>query len=235
MIAMHLTERGAGPSMNPSKKAIEPGVGTGKYHRTHKKVKPAEIAKPKKAAATDGGNFAELKNFVTHLYKGITPDKPEHGYVFTDDGKKVIDREGLKGQVTFTEDDYKAMNNNTLIHNHPSGNPFSLDDITMASAGKLKAIVAVGMQPYNGKRYMYLMLPPEGEKTFKPSYAEPIDALYNQLHPVIYNKLRKQLLSENIRETGGHTDAEFKYADTMWTKIAAETGIRYYKVALDGK
>lgn len=60
-------------------------------------------------------------------------------------------------QIEFSDAEIALMENQVLTHNHPSGESFSLSDVLLARAGKLKEFRAVG-NSYNG-RWLYTMKP----------------------------------------------------------------------------
>jgi hypothetical protein len=106
MITLHLTERGSGPSANPSKRAMKPGVGTGRgrdkkidvvYHAAPRYnrdsilkygIDPSRFTKPRSTSGNLPFVFSDL-DMADYYAKDMAYRQPvEEWDIWKVDGKK---------------------------------------------------------------------------------------------------------------------------------------------------
>lgn len=61
-------------------------------------------------------------------------------------GKVILDKDGAKSSVSFSNLEVRMMRGNTLTHNHPSGSNFSVEDVNMLVKSGLNEIRATRPQ-----------------------------------------------------------------------------------------
>jgi len=67
----------------------------------------------------------------------------EHAIAFNQSGQEIFRKSGSKSEVAFNNKELLAMKDSIVTHNHPSGNSFSYDDISLTLQRDLKEIRAV--------------------------------------------------------------------------------------------
>ncbi|MHA1302182.1 MAG: phage portal protein, partial [Candidatus Heimdallarchaeaceae archaeon] len=103
----------------------------------------------------------DFKKSAAEVENEIKTRRTEKAFVLDKDGKILLEKEGAKENVTFTSYELERLEGNTLIHNHPNGFSFSLDDVTMFLSYKEREMRAIGK--LRGKDvYRYIL------KTRKP-------------------------------------------------------------------
>jgi hypothetical protein len=105
-------------------------------------------------AATDIKASAGLLP-IDYFNKRIVSQDFETAGVFKD-GKLIMEKDGAKNSVQFSKDEVSKMEGAILIHNHPSGAPFSIDDYDIFFTARMKSIQAVGNE------YTYVLEAPTG-------------------------------------------------------------------------
>jgi hypothetical protein len=70
-------------------------------------------------------------------------DGKEHGVVIGPDGAPIFAKDGDASSITFTDDEMAQFPGCVMVHNHPSGGSFSIQDILFAGSCKLAAVEAV--------------------------------------------------------------------------------------------
>jgi hypothetical protein len=88
---------------------------------------------------------SEYKLFIPFITDILdkTENKIEKAIIFDEKGKKIFEKYGTKSSVSFTIQELNQMSGYRLIHNHPSGNTLSYQDIVLAINSRLKEIIAI--------------------------------------------------------------------------------------------
>jgi hypothetical protein len=92
---------------------------------------------------------------IDYFNKRIVSQDFETVGVFKD-GKLILEKDGTKNSVQFSEDEVSKMEGAILTHNHPSGGPLSMDDYDIFFTARAKSIQAVGNE------YTYVLEAPTG-------------------------------------------------------------------------
>ena len=101
-----------------------------------------EVAK--KHIAKGNRNLKTFKNYEKYRSKILadTHNYKEKAIVFDDSGVLILEKLGNNKAIRFTEKEVSLMRGKSLIHNHPSGQTLSFEDVLLAINGGLKEIVA---------------------------------------------------------------------------------------------
>jgi hypothetical protein len=68
----------------------------------------------------------------------------EYGMVIDDQGNKILNKQGERNEIRWTEEEAKQFTGNTFTHNHPTGGSFSASDMDALIRFEPKEIRAVG-------------------------------------------------------------------------------------------
>lgn len=137
----------------------------------------------------------------------------EKAYVFDDDGRMILAKDGEETHVAFTRDEVMQFTGRTLTHNHPSGGSFSLDDINLAVSHDLREIRVVGGE------YTHVMRP--GKKGW-PTLNKLASAYDDADHEVGEELWRETLLGKMIPE-----QANKEHHHRVWLRVAQKLGLYY--------
>ena len=85
--------------------------------------------------------YTSYTRYATEILKD-TNNYKEKAIVFNDQNEIILEKLGNIKSIQFTEEECKKMDGYYFIHNHPSGQTFSFDDIAVAFKYGLKEIVA---------------------------------------------------------------------------------------------
>lgn len=86
-------------------------------------------------------NSYQIQDNIEEAEKSIMNENIEHMYVFNEKGNRLYYKtSNSKINVLVTEEEKIMMNNNIVIHNHPSGNSFSLSDIKLFITSNMKEL-----------------------------------------------------------------------------------------------
>lgn len=96
-------------------------------------------------------NVTGTPKSVLDFEKSVVHQSYESAGLYSPDGILILMKDGNKHSVFFTDGEVAKMKGNILTHNHPSGSPFSKQDLDMLAYAKLKEIRAAG------KNYTYSM------------------------------------------------------------------------------
>lgn len=104
------------------------------------------------ASASDESQRAKkIEATVTDYEKTIQNQSFESCGAVDADGELVYTKSGASNYIQFTEDEAMAMEGMVFIHNHPSSNSFSPEDISMACRTNMKELHVIGK---NGNKFM---------------------------------------------------------------------------------
>jgi hypothetical protein len=113
---------------------------------------------------SSSGSSSSLSPFSE---RALLAGNEEVGFVYDENGK-LIDKGGGGFNDTIPESffakGYQYWKDKTMVHNHPSGRPLSVDDLRTLSQTGLKEIRAVGKR--NGKIVEYIMTNKSGRKAY---------------------------------------------------------------------
>ena len=87
--------------------------------------------------------------------KALRKQAFESAFAWDRNGRLVAARDGTSRRVTLFDFELEEASFGSIIHNHPNGVPFSLDDLNTAKKFSIKHLEIVS------KRYDYILEPPD--------------------------------------------------------------------------
>jgi SPP1 gp7 family putative phage head morphogenesis protein len=204
-----------GFSYNPGVTPWKPD--TGKYSPKLREVsKIQDSAQTPTAPAT-----SKLAAALARSENSIATLKHEKALVFDEQGNLVLEKVGKKNHVEFTRDEIDGFKGKTLVHNHPSGGPFSEADIKVAARSELAEIRAVG------KSHVYSMKPPA--KGWSKYWWDQVGrGTFTQVRSEVYADLRKWF-ADGILTRDEANDITRRYHE-IWKRFATKTGTIYEQI-----
>jgi SPP1 gp7 family putative phage head morphogenesis protein len=121
-----------------------------------------ERARPLKDIFHLPGKLQVTQNYVENT---IWSSPYEIGSVFKN-GKEFFSKRGTVSMLKFHADECAMMENATLIHNHPEGTPFSIEDLELAIKNKLHEMVIIAGPPHSRKYVIKPKIKPEDWNAF---------------------------------------------------------------------
>jgi hypothetical protein len=152
-------------------------------------------------------------------FEDVIREQPiEHGMLIDKSGEIVLVKKGDNHSIHFTGTEYdKAKTFKDLIftHNHPTGNPFSCEDVFMAAAWGFREERAVG------KEYTYII---KIEKNFPFQYLE---GSYTEIYNSRYDYYSSRVWDGKMT---AH-EASMKHKHETWTDLAELlSGFEYERI-----
>jgi flagellar biosynthesis GTPase FlhF len=197
-----------------------------------KAARPAPARKRKASApvtvstgGSDGGRGI-LK--AQEIERQIYTQRFESAYAYAPDGTLVLSKDGERYAVKFEFEEYEKLTGTIFTHNHPRGwdveandprrigNSFSLADVRVASAVKVRELRAVT------PAHTYRMVEPAGGW---PNFNTVINPLYEQRAREITRELQRLVTSGAMSAE----QAESEHYHRVWSAVTSELGIPYYK------
>jgi hypothetical protein len=221
-------EKGAKGVKERIASAGEPGDTRKKSAQKSKNVQIASAQKSEWNNDVGSRSWNKTKRKAMYSAEYSTVGKKyETARLYDGDGKRIFQKNGDSGSVSFTAAEVKQMHGGILTHNHPNGSCFSPEDINMLRLGKLTEVRAVTA------RGVYRLQKPE-KWSRAISSLEKIDTVYydidNHVSPPIHAKaMRGEISFEQadllcqeavIREFGSRYGLSFGF-DT-WDEIKEE-------------
>jgi hypothetical protein len=153
-------------------------------------------------------------------------DSPvEHGALVSEDGRLIVEEEGLKKSVEFSERDLRRVSDGAFFHNHPSGTSVSLDDLKIACDYNPAFLSVFGV---NSKRiaYRYTVQRPKGgwpsRRDLSKSHTKAVksaeEALYRRVFP---------------RGTMSRLEFDLEIAHEEMRRLAKLIGAKYNRVRVE--
>jgi SPP1 gp7 family putative phage head morphogenesis protein len=123
--------------------------GKSKQNKIDEELDPIheERARPFRDIFKLPGRLQVTQNYVENVIWSLPY---EVGSVFKN-GVELFSKRGTISMVKFHKDECALMANATLIHNHPAGKPFSIEDLKFAIANKLHDMIIITGTPYSIK------------------------------------------------------------------------------------
>lgn len=181
-----------------------------------KKTKVASRPVPK-LPSTQIERSKEVEAIIVKAERKIANNKRETGILFDEKGEVVYRQKGGKDYVDFTESQAQKMRGGTLIHNHPSGNSFSPQDIKLFTRRRPAEIRAAGSE------YTFIL---SGQ--IDPSKADEIFEAATALRKKVVDDTWKHLQSESLKKPGLSYSVEGpKYDKKIYNERLTEFFNRY--------
>lgn len=161
---------------------------------------------------------AELQSQLNGYEEEIYALPTEHAHVFNAAGDLLMSKSGTNDRVSFSPAEQRLLVGATFTHNHPEQNSFSEGDIALASRYRMAEIRAVT----DNNRFS--MRPPAGHRTFSSQMWQ------NEIQPrVTWHQVQVGKELRAAQKAGTMTDdqAHDQYWHQIWTRVAADTGLRY--------
>lgn len=158
----------------------------------------------------------------------IRPQRFESAYGVMPDGRVVVDKDGERYSVRFSDDEIKAMRGAIFTHNHPrgwdvpennperQGNSFSPEDIDVACSAQLAEIRAVT------PKWRYSMKPPEGgwNEDYWKTIVKPE---YDAAESVVYKAFGQAIQAGTM----SIDEARANHYHSIWTRVSERLGLVY--------
>jgi hypothetical protein len=145
----------------------------------------------------------------------------EHGALVAADGRLIAEEKGVKKYVEFSERDLRNISDGALIHNHPSGRSFSIEDLRLACDYNPEVLYLFGINP-KGIAYRYTIHRPKGgwpsSREVSKIYAQALEKVEN----VLYKQAAKDLISE--------ADLDMEIGNEAMMALAKRIGAKYNRI-----
>lgn len=195
--------------------------GTQKRYSRALSVDDAEIASvintAKEHIYQRGYKKKEYKKLIPFAKKILndTSNKIEKAVIINIIGSIVFVKSGAKKSISFATDELTKMKGNILIHNHPSGNTLSFEDVDLAIKYGLKEIVA-----FSSRGVYYRLIIKDKENI--QDYVLKFKVANNLAAKVIAKLVHSKVL------TAGQANLEYAHV-TMSLFAKSMDGIKYEK------
>jgi hypothetical protein len=146
----------------------------------------------------------------------------EVAVVYNDKGELVMTKDGEAHQVAFENEEVRAMKGNGFVHNHPSGNSFSVDDVLMARQADMSSMTAAG------DRFIHTIRPAEGG-SFRDLSREDIIREYSDSQSRHFPKaleIYNTVASSGTQEMAQKTADSYLFHNVM-KDVSTKMGFRY--------
>lgn len=149
---------------------------------------------------------------------GIHKKNYETAYIYDQNGNILLNKRGMKGEVSFTDDELKLMKDAVVTHNHPMGTTFSPDDIYMAIEHNLQEVRATGTNgTYVMRRNENLHLMPLFDD-FVTEYVSIID-VYKEIYMKRYPGKVDRLKRQQVVQANAMNKIAEKYGLLYWREV----------------
>jgi hypothetical protein len=171
-------------------------------------------ATPKTAAGAPKPTKAELRKMaLAEAEKRVLTmaNGMEKAVVIDRNSKIILDKDGTKKhEVGFTTKEMTMMKDSTLVHNHPSGRAFSLEDLQSTMEGDLSEIVAVGQR--SGYNYYF--------KRPKSGWTNVIGKrlALSQINNDVYNEFSSKIMAGILTPQ----EADFRHPEEVMLRFVAQ-------------
>lgn len=130
----------------------------------------------------------------------------EHAFVFDEHGTLLEKLTGERTRIQFGHRDLFALTHTIFLHNHPRGSSFSLADLETACVFEMRSMMVV-----SGKG-LHILMPPIEDEYFSRKLLRDIVWCYR------------------IRSSAQSLSQHFEPNDGIWYFIAADLGLRFWKM-----
>ncbi len=132
----------------------------------------------------------------------------EHAFVFDEHGTFLEKLTGERTRIQFGHRDLFTLTHTIFIHNHPRGYSFSLADLETACVFEMRSMMVV-----SGKG-LHILMPPIKDEYFSRKLLRDIVRCYR------------------IRSSAQSLSQHFEPNDGVWYFIAADLGLRFWKMRI---
>ena len=183
------------------------GVGSGiKGHTTQKEKQERKLK-----------TYKMIQNFEN----SVRDSSIEHGWIVDEDGKSLVQKDGLKDQIEFKEEELEKVAKASffkkmiMTHNHPEGSSFSFEDIFVCSEWGIKE-VRVASEKYDYVVHLNHPNIKDVKKKFKEGRSGEL-----------YDKYAFKVLAGTMPAK----EAWQQHSHEIWVNIAKEVeGITYKRI-----
>lgn len=198
-------------------------------------------AEPPKTLLSPPAELPEFERKVRQAEATIFTHPHERALVFDETGKVIFHREGTRGSIKFEPAQLKTLADKTFTHNHPgTGGSFSPADVSVAIAANLREIRACGTNTgfMGSGQYVHRFIRPAGGwSALNGKVDAALSSMFGQKAPASAHLAQKMNVIATALfkiESVKPSSTEVDIAHRVWTRIAAMTGVKYFRNDVSG-